>query len=150
VTNCFYCGEDDHMGKNCPRLQAKQQEVTRPREAPRPPATPRGAPETWCSYCDEATRLIDMGHTVSRCPQCHPLRYQQLRQNRKCPLCHATVYEWDFAECDRHARPGIPLPRPAVSGRPDWTRLEPHRLCYRSPLGGMVHVAGCACPTSTA
>lgn len=140
MTNCFYCGDDDHLGKHCPRLIEKQKEVTRPVQVP------RGEPVTWCSYCDEDTRLLDMGHSMARCPQCHPLRYQQLRQSRKCPLCSKTVYDWDHSPCDAHAGPGLPQPRPAVVGRPDSTRTEARQLCYRSPLGNMVHVVGCGCP----
>ena len=87
-----------------------------------------------------------MGDSVARCPRCHPLRFAQLRQSRKCPSCHQTVFEWDHAECDAHARPGMPLPRPATQGRPDSTRVEPRLRCYRSPLGNMVHQPGCGCP----
>lgn len=142
MTACYYCGDDDHAGKQCPKLQAHQQRAT----ITPAPRVPRGDPVTWCSYCDEATRLLDMGHSVSRCPQCHPLRHQQLRQSRKCPSCHATVYEWDHGPCGAHAGPGRDLPRPATTGRPDWTRADPRPLCYRSPLGMMVHQPGCACP----
>lgn len=141
MTSCYYCGDDDHPGKHCPKLQSHQQRAT----APTRPA-PRGEPVTWCSYCDETTRLIDMGHSMARCPQCHPLRFQSLRQSRKCPACGATVYDWDHSDCDAHARPGMPLPRPAVNGRPDSTRVEPRQLCYKSPLGGTVHAPGCTCP----
>lgn len=143
MTTCYYCGDDDHLGRECPKIRAKQQQVTAQRIAP------RGEPVTWCSYCDENTRLLDMGESMSRCPQCHPLRYQSLRQSRKCPTCNKTVYDWDHSPCGTHAQPGIALPRPAVNGRPDSTRVEPRPLCYQSPLGMMVHQPGCACPTGT-
>ncbi len=144
MTSCYYCGDDDHLGKECPKLKAHQQRaVITPAPAAR---VPRGEPVTWCGTCDEDTRLLDMGHSMARCPRCHPFRYQQLRQSRKCPLCNKTVYEWDHAPCDAHVGSGLPRPQPSVKGRPDSTRLSPKQLCYRSPLGGMVHVAVCACP----
>ncbi len=143
MTSCYYCGDDDHLGRECPRLQAHQRRATSSAPAAR---VPPGEPVTWCGTCDEDTRLLDMGHTMARCQECHPLRRQQLRQSRKCPLCHAAVYDWDHSPCDAHAGPGRPLPRPAVAGRPESTRVDPYPLCYRSPLGGMVHGPGCACP----
>jgi hypothetical protein len=142
VTNCYYCGDDDHLGRECPKLQAHQRRASAPQPAV---YVPRGEPVTWCGTCDEDTRLLDMGHSMSRCPRCHPLRYQQLRQSRKCPLCNVTVLEWDHSPCETHARPGMPLPRNAVQGRPESSRLIP-RLCYKSPLGMMVHAPDCACP----
>lgn len=119
MTNCFHCGDDDHLARECPRNKTPQTAGGRT----------RGVPTTWCSYCDEATRLIETCKpgvtwmsTVERCPNCHPLRYQALAQSRKCPNCHQTVYEWDHGPCGCHARPGVPLPRPATKGRPDSTR----------------------------
>jgi hypothetical protein len=109
----------------------------------------------WCSYCDETTRLVDLGHSMQRCPNCHPLRFQQLRQGRKCAQCNKTVYEWDNGRsCEEHAGPGLPLLRPAKLGRPESTRLptpEPppapsYPVCSRGPLGSMVHGPGCTCP----
>lgn len=121
MTNCFHCGEDDHFARECPRLKG----------APKPASRAhRGVPETWCSYCDENTRLIETfdkeRRTISleRCPNCHPLRFQALAQSRKCPNCNATVYEWDHGPCGCHSQPGVPLPRPATKGRPDSTRPD--------------------------
>lgn len=144
MTNCYYCGDDDHVGKECPKLQAHQKRATATKTVA---YVPPGEPVTWCSYCDEHTRMLDMGDSMARCPQCHPLRRQQLRQSRKCPLCNKTVFEWDHAPCDAHVGPGLPRPQRTVTGRPESSRMEPRQLCYRSPLGGMVHVAGCTCPT---
>jgi len=142
MTNCYYCGDDDHLGRECPKLQAHQRRAT----SPQPQAyVPRGEPVMWCGTCDENTRLLDMGHSMSRCPRCHPLRYQQLRQSRKCPACNKTVLDWDHSPCDAHAQPGMPVPRPAVTGRPESTRMTP-RQCYKSPLGMMVHAPDCSCP----
>jgi len=62
-------------------------------------------PLTWCGYCDERTRLVDLGDKVARCQQCHRNRRAQLAQNRKCPQCNATVYAWDFEPCGQHAGP---------------------------------------------
>ena len=117
MTNCYHCGDEDHLARECPRNKTVTQGTVASSRT-------RGAPATWCSYCDEATRLIDLGHSVQRCPNCHPLRFHALAQSRKCPACHQTVYEWDHAACGCHARPGEPLPRPATKGRPDSTRLE--------------------------
>lgn len=143
MTNCYYCGDDDHMGKECPKLQSHQQRATAAKTVA---YVPRGEPVTWCGTCEEHTRLLDMGHSAARCPRCHPLRFQQLRQSRKCPSCHKTVFEWDHAPCDAHVGPGLPRLQRTVAGRPDSTRLVSRQLCYQSPLGMMVHVAGCACP----
>ena len=112
MTNCYHCGDEDHMARECPR----NKQVTST------PTRGRGVPATWCSYCDEKTRLVDLGYAMQRCPSCHPLRYQALAQSRKCPSCNATVFEWDHAPCGCHAIPGEPLPRPASQGRPDSTR----------------------------
>lgn len=136
VTNCFHCGDDDHLARECPRNRKPAVQVR----------SPGGVPAVWCSYCDEKTRMVDLGHSMQRCPNCHPLRYQQLKQSKKCPQCNKTVYDWDHAPCDAHLGPGLPVPAPARKGRPDELRFEPRRLCYRSPLGQMVHAPGCQCP----
>ena len=82
---CYGCGDDGHIEPNCPNAVF---------DDGRPP---------WCGFCDEKTRLIDGGALVSRCQQCHPLRHRQLRQHRKCPHCHMTVYLWDNEECGSHS-----------------------------------------------
>lgn len=94
---CWDCGETGHVVADCPNAVFT--------------GTPDGKPP-WCGICDERTRLI--GHdTVSRCQQCHPHRRQQLRQHRKCPRCHMTIYEWDTAaDCTGHAAPHAPDRRP--------------------------------------
>jgi hypothetical protein len=28
---------------------------------------------------------------------------QQLKQHKKCPACHMTVYEWDMSQCGNHS-----------------------------------------------
>ncbi len=91
---CYGCGGTGHIAAECtnPGIDAS------------------GNP--WCGICDERTRHIDQGGTVARCPVCHPLRKQQLRQHRKCPRCHMTVYEHDNAECGNHAGPHVPDRRP--------------------------------------
>lgn len=115
---CFHCGESDHFARECPRLKPSEKASIRG-------GGPRGVPAVWCSYCDEDTRLVDLGDSMARCAECHPLRFQSLAQSRKCASCNATVYDWDHAPCGFHARPGVPLPRPATKGRPDSTRPAP-------------------------
>jgi hypothetical protein len=45
------------------------------------PASPGGAPARppWCGACDERTRMLGRydGETPSRCPRCHPLRFDR-------------------------------------------------------------------------
>jgi hypothetical protein len=68
----------------------------------------------WCGYCDERTRLIDLGDTVRRCTSCHPKRGHQLPQHRKCQGCGNTIFAWDNSPCGSHDqlghRPFVPLP----------------------------------------
>lgn len=92
---CFGCRAEGHIEANCPNAAIDSDG--------RPP---------WCGICDERTRLLDAGALVARCQTCHPQRHQQLRQNRKCPACHVTVYEWDNAPCGYHAGPTAPDRRP--------------------------------------
>lgn len=99
---CFDCGEDGHIAPNCPNGEA---------------AGINGKPP-WCGICDERTRLIDGGNAMTRCQVCHPLRHRQLRQFRKCPHCHMTVYQWDVEECGNHASPV------AADRRPERERIE--------------------------
>jgi phage FluMu protein Com len=89
---CFGCGGEGHIEPNCPNTSF----------------TANG----WCGICDERTRLIDLGDKTGRCTVCHPLRGQQLKQHRKCPRCHMTVYEYDGAPCGQHASPEAPDKRP--------------------------------------
>jgi hypothetical protein len=56
----------------------------------------------WCGFCDERTRLIDHGESVSRCKRCHPLARQLLSQHRRCQDCGTAVYTWDLAPCGSH------------------------------------------------
>jgi hypothetical protein len=91
---CYGCGDQGHIEPHCPNAVFDD-----------------GKP-SWCGFCDEKTRLIDHGHSASRCQQCHPNRNKQLRQRRKCPHCHVTVYDWDNEPCGRHAGPTVPDKRP--------------------------------------
>lgn len=93
--NCHRCGTAGHLARNCPYTEIDA--------SGKPP---------WCGFCDERTRLIDHGDTVSRCLECHPSRRQQPRQHRKCPACHVTVYEWDNNPCGSHSGPDVPDRRP--------------------------------------
>jgi hypothetical protein len=93
MTNCFHCGDDDHLSYDCPSR-------TRPKAAP---ATPQAAarPE-WCGSCDSTTRLIDHGSYVARCPRCHPLGHVTLPQHKRCGGCRQLVYAWDIMPCGDH------------------------------------------------
>lgn len=93
---CWDCGETGHVVADCPNRAIAGGDG-------RPP---------WCGICDERTRLMgtDVAH---RCPVCHPESRRQLRQHRKCPSCHVTVYEWDNAPCGSHASPAAKDRRPA-------------------------------------
>ena len=93
--NCHRCGSKGHFESECPYAAIASD----------------GKPP-WCGFCDEWTRLIDHGSTVSRCQECHPLARQQLKQHRKCPHCHVTVYDWDHGDCGSHSGPAIPDRRP--------------------------------------
>jgi hypothetical protein len=92
---CYGCGDAGHFEADCPHKGIDAD----------------GKPP-WCGFCDERTRLIDHGESVSRCQQCHPNRRKQSRQHRKCPLCHMTVYEWDNAPCGSHSGPEATDRRP--------------------------------------
>jgi hypothetical protein len=92
---CHGCGDKGHFESECPN---KGIDAT-------------GKPP-WCGFCDERTRTIDHGESASRCQICHPQRHKQLRQHRKCPSCHMTVYEWDNAPCGSHSGPTAPDRRP--------------------------------------
>jgi Zinc knuckle len=85
---CFDCGDDGHIAANCPNVTVDV-----------------GGKPRWCGFCDERTRLIDRGDVAARCQECHPLRHRQLKQHRKCPFCHMTVYEWDHSPCGEHSSP---------------------------------------------
>jgi hypothetical protein len=94
-STCYGCGTKGHFESECPNA-----------------GIDGDGKSPWCGICDERTRLIDQGDTVTRCRQCHPLRGRQLRQFRKCPLCHATVCEWDNAPCGSHSGPATTDSRP--------------------------------------
>ena len=87
--SCFTCGDVGHIAAECPRAGD---------------AGTRNPP--WCGICDERTRHVSLGESlVGRCTVCHPLRAKQLKQHRKCPSCHMTVYEHDNAPCGQHSGP---------------------------------------------
>jgi hypothetical protein len=92
---CYGCGKNGHFEADCPY---KDIDAT-------------GKP-LWCGICNEQTRLIDLGDKAARCTVCHPLRHKQLRQHRKCPQCHATIYESDVMPCGNHAGPETTDRRP--------------------------------------
>ena len=94
---CWDCGETGHVVADCPNAAFT--------------GTPDGKPP-WCGICDERTRLLDGGTPVTRCQTCHPDGRKQLKQNRKCPRCHVTVYEWDNGDCGSHSGPHVPDKRP--------------------------------------
>lgn len=86
---CYGCGDKGHIERECPNA-----------------AIDAGGKPGWCGICDERTRLHETETGMIRCQQCHPLRRQQLKQNRKCPLCKVTIVEWDNAPCGSHAIAG--------------------------------------------
>jgi hypothetical protein len=92
---CFGCGGKGHFESECPNTGIDA--------TGKPP---------WCGICDERTRLVDLGEKMKRCTTCHPLRHKQLKQNRICPLCHATVYETDTQPCGNHEGPNLTDRRP--------------------------------------
>ena len=100
-SNCHKCGTKGHFASECMNEGIDA--------SGKPP---------WCGICDEMTRLLDGSIPVVRCQVCHPLARQQLKQFRKCPRCHVTVYEYDHAPCGQHAGPEIP------ERRPDRKRIE--------------------------
>jgi uncharacterized paraquat-inducible protein A len=93
---CFDCGATGHVVADCPNQAV---------------ITGNGKP-LWCGICAERTRHINLGNKAARCTVCHPLRQKQLKQHRKCPRCHVTVYEWDNGECGNHAGPETADRRP--------------------------------------
>ena len=93
---CFDCGDLGHIASECPNTGIDRGDG-------KPP---------WCGFCDERTRLVDLGDSMARCQACHPQRHAQLRQHRKCPSCHMTVSEWDHSPCGQHSGPAAPDRRP--------------------------------------
>lgn len=93
---CYRCDGNGHIAAECTNAGIDSSNG-------RPP---------WCGICDETTRLVDLGDKAGRCTVCHPLARQQLKQFRKCPRCHVTVYEHDHNPCGRHIGPEVPDKRP--------------------------------------
>jgi len=92
---CHGCGSKGHFERDCPNTGIDSD----------------GKPP-WCGICDERTRLLDLGGSMAHCQTCNPQRHKHLKQHRKCPSCHVTVYEWDHAPCGQHAGPDVPDKRP--------------------------------------
>lgn len=95
MTECYRCGSDDHLVRDCPLNY-------------QPPATtpPKPSKPPWCGQCDERTRLVTVADgRMARCHACHPLRGQELAQHKICPGCHHRVYAWDQQLCGNHQEP---------------------------------------------
>lgn len=117
---CHGCGDTGHIERNCPNAAIDA----------RPP---------WCGSCDERTRHVDLGDTMLRCRDCHPLRGRMLAQDRRCPGCHAIVYVWDHAACGRHQPVGVQFTRvvpgeredlrPALRAACPWCKAGPGSRC---------------------
>ena len=99
--DCFRCGADDHLYRDCP-------------EEPPPSATTSVSNRpAWCGECDQRTRLIDHGDYMQRCYRCWawPSRgtypHQPLFQHTACGGCGETIHTWDHAPCGKHQPLGI-------------------------------------------
>jgi Zinc knuckle len=88
---CFECGDDGHVSRNCPNREMLTGE-------------PRA--RTWCGMCDKQTRLVDLGDSMKRCPDCHPLAGQFLKQHTRCGDCRKIIFIWDRSPCDMHDEVG--------------------------------------------
>lgn len=83
---CFECGEPGHIAADCPNNAYLGNDG-------KPP---------WCGTCDERTRLVDRGTTMTRCRNCHPKKIRHLPQYRKCPGCQMEIFMWDQSPCGKH------------------------------------------------
>jgi hypothetical protein len=125
MTDCFRCGDDNHLSRDCPQRTSS---YSTPGASPAAPAAQSDGRPRWCGTCDEHSRHIELTDgRVKRC-QCHPNSHEQLKQHRKCPTCHATVVDWDIYPCGQHVLAGVQLPYvgpPAKPPRPT-PAPEPH------------------------
>ena len=77
----------------------------------------------WCGVCDQRTRLsLDGDGKAQRCPVCHPLRREHLKQLSRCPACRMLVYAWDSAPCGQHTAPTAPDRKPDIEHVREITR----------------------------
>jgi len=98
---CFNCDQEGHAAYDC----KWENEIGDP-----------GGDRPWCGVCEPRTRQLHASDgTLSRCPDCHPLRDKMLPQHTRCKGCRTIIYIWDTADCDRHIKIG---PQPYI-GRPD-------------------------------
>lgn len=106
--NCFECGAEGHIGRDCPNKTAIEEDAL---QALRP---------RWCGECDQRSRHLELPDgRVTRC-QCHPNSHEQLKQHKKCGHCHATVVIWDTApDCEHHILAGQVQPYVGAPAAPE-------------------------------
>ena len=109
MTDCYRCGDNDHLSRDCPQMAS-------PHAAHPPAADPDGTAglTAWCGTCDKRTRLVDHGTTMARCIRCHPRAHQQLPQHRLCSGCGHQIYVWDQMPCGNHQAIRPPGIRPVI------------------------------------
>ena len=94
--DCFRCGADDHLYRDCPQ------------DTTAAATTTGGDRRPWCGDCDKRTRLLDHGSHMERCRRCWawPAKGtypgQLLPQHKRCGGCRNLVYIWDAFPCGSH------------------------------------------------